>query len=154
VPFDELMDLAKADVRENIWRLRQQDEMERTIGPIGGFRLRYFFVKAEVRARTESGAVMSGSIPQFSHCYFVPIAEPVGDPAADAMRADSELHQFLRRQRPEGTTVTIWTYPGNFDRLRELKRSIREQGFQIAVRPLPPGVPIGASQRGTDSVTE
>jgi hypothetical protein len=97
---------------------------------------------------------MTGSIPQFSHCYFVPITEPAGDPAAEAMRGDSELHQFLRRLRPEGTTVTIWTYPGNFDRLRELKRSIRELGFQIAVRPLPKGVPIGASQRGTESISE
>jgi hypothetical protein len=128
--------------------------MERTIGPVGGFRMRYWFVKAEVRARTEAGAVMTGSIPQFSHCYFVPITEPAGEPAAEAMRGDSELHQFLRRLRPEGTTVTIWTYPGNFDRLRELKRSIRELGFQIAVRPLPKGVPIGASQRGTESISE
>jgi hypothetical protein len=154
VPFDDLMELVKDDVKENIWRLRQQDEMERTVGPVNGFRLRYWFVKAEVRARTESGAVMTGSIPQFSHCYFVPIAEPPGEPAEDAMRGDSELHHYLRRLRPDGTTVTVWTYPGNYDRLRELKRSIRELGFQIAVRPLPKGMPIGASQRGSESISE
>jgi hypothetical protein len=70
------------------------------------------------------------------------------------MQPNSELHHFLRGQRPAGTTVTIWTYPGNYDRLRELKRVIRDLGFPIAVRPLPPGKPIGAARNGTDSLTE
>jgi hypothetical protein len=67
---------------------------------------------------------------------------------------NSELRQYLQRHNPQGTTVTIWTYPGNFDRLREVKREIRRLGYQIAVRPLPKGVPIGASRTGTESVTE
>jgi len=154
IPFDELLDQAKQDVNENVWRLRQQDEMERTIGPIDGFRLRYWFVKTEVNARTPAGAVVTGSLPQFSHCYFLPVTTPAGEPAAEAMQPGSELSQFLQRLRPDGTTVTIWTYPGNYDRLRELKRIIRDLGFQIAVRPLPPGVPIGASRHGTDSLAE
>jgi hypothetical protein len=55
---------------------------------------------------------------------------------------------------PEGTTVTIWTYPGNYDRLRELKKAVREAGFAIAVRPLPKGMPIGASRHGSNSLSE
>jgi hypothetical protein len=154
VPFDELVEQAKQDAGENIWRLKQQDELDRTIGPINGFRLRYWFVKAEVVARTQAGSVVAGNIPQFSHCYFLPVTSPAGEPAAESLRPDSELHQYLRGLRADSTTVTIWTYPGNFDRLRELKRDIRALGFQIAVRPLPPGVPIGASRHGSDSLAE
>ena len=135
-------------------RLKQQVEMERTIGPTNGFRLRYVFVKDDVMRQSSAGTFMTGSISRFSHCYFLPVTTPVGEPAADAMKPNAEFYQHLKRMRPEGTTVTIWTYPGNYDRLRLLKRSIRELGFQIAVRPLPKGMPLGASRHGSGSLSE
>lgn len=154
VPFDELMDVMKEDITANVWRLRQQEEMERTIGPINGFRLKYCFVKEDVMRQSSAGTYMTGSISRFSHCYFLPVTTPVGEPAADSMKPNSELFQHLQRLHPDGTTVTIWTYPGNYDRLRTLKRSIRELGFQIAVRPLPKGMPLGASRHGSESLSE
>jgi hypothetical protein len=154
VPFEELMQAAKDDAIANIWRVREQDEMDRVVGPINGFRMKYWVIKDQVVRRTEAGAMIAGSIPVFSHCWLKPLVTPAGEPAVDAMQPNSELHQYLRTQRPDSTTVTIWTYPGNFERLRELKRGIREAGFAIAVRPLPPGMPIGASRDGTKSVTE
>jgi hypothetical protein len=154
VPFDELLELLKADAEANVWRLRDQDELERTVGPVNGFRLRYWFVKASVVARNESGTVVAGRFPRFSHCFFLPETTPIGEPALESLRPNSELRQFLQRFNAQGTTVTIWTYPGNYDRLRQVKRTIRELGFQIALRPLPKGMPIGASRTGTESVTE
>jgi hypothetical protein len=153
VPFDDLLELMKQDVTENIWRLREQDELDRTIGPIGDFRLRYWFVKTAVVARTDAGAMVAGSFPRFSRCYFLPLASPVGEPAVEALMPGSDFSRQIERVRP-GTTITIWTYPGNYDRLRELKRVVRENGFQVAVRPLPPGMPIGASRGGSESVSE
>lgn len=154
VPFDELLEQMKQDVTDNTWRLRQQDEMERTIGPINGFRLKYCFVKEDVMRASDAGTYMTGSISRFSHCYFLPVTTPIGEPAAEALNANSELSQHLQHLRPEGTTVTIWTYPGNYERLRQLKRAIREAGFQIAVRPLPKGMPLGASRHGSSSLSE
>jgi hypothetical protein len=154
VPFDALMDAAKEDAIANIWRLRQEDEMERSVGPIDGFRMKYFFVNDEVVGRSEAGNVVAGRIPSFSHCWIVPLATPTGEPALEAMRPESELSRYLQELRPEGTTVTIWTYPGNYEQLRTLKRWVRQIGFTIAVRPLPKGVPVGASRHGTTSVSE
>jgi hypothetical protein len=154
VPFDELLEEMKADAQANSWRLRQQDQMERSIGPINGFRLRYFFVKEDVVGRSDAGTYMTGKVYRFSHCYIVPVATPAGEPAQEALAPNSQLFQSLHRLKPEGTTITIWTYPGNYDRLRELKRAIRQVGFQIAVRPLPKGMPIGASRHGSDSLSE
>jgi len=154
VPFDELLEVMKEDISSNVWRLRQQEEMERTIGPINGFRLKYCFVKEDVMRQSSAGTYMTGSISRFSHCYFLPVATPVGEPAEESMKPNSELFQHLKRLRPAGTTVTVWTYPGNYDRLRTLKRSIRELGFQIAVRPLPKGMPLGASRHGSESLSE
>jgi hypothetical protein len=154
VPFEALLEELKADIQENVWRLREQDQLERTVGPLNGFRLRYWFVKTEVIARGQSGTVVAGRVPQFSHCFFIPERTPAGEPAPEALRPNSELRQYLHRLNAQGTTVTIWTYPGNYDRLREVKRAIRELGFQIAVRPLPKGMPIGASRTGSESLTE
>jgi hypothetical protein len=153
VPFDELLELMKDDVTANVWRLREQNELERTIGPVGDFRLRYWFVKTAVVAHTEAGAVIAGNFPQFSRCYFLPLTTPVGEPAAEALQPDSRFAAYLRHIRP-GTTVTVWTYPGNYDRLRDVKRGVRELGLQVAIRPLPPGMPIGASRSGSQSVSE
>jgi hypothetical protein len=154
VPFDELMEQMKQDVSANVWRLKQQDEMERTIGPVNGFRLKYVFVKEDVMKSSDAGTYMLGSISRFSHCYFLPDSTPAGEPAVEALKANSELSRHLQQLHPDGTTVTIWTYPGNYDRLRQLKKSIREAGFAIAVRPLPKGMPIGASRHGSESLSE
>jgi len=154
VPFDELIEEMKADIGANIWRLKQQDEMERTIGPVNGFRLKYVFVKEGVMRQSSAGTYMTGSISRFSHCYFLPVSTPMGEPAAESLKPNSELFQHLKGMRPDGTTITIWTYPGNYDRLRQLKRSIRQIGFQIAVRPLPKGMPLGASRNGSGSLSE
>jgi hypothetical protein len=154
VPFDELVEELKTDIDANAWRLRQQDGMVRTIGPINGFRLKYYFVKEDVMRSSAAGTYMTGSISRFSRCYFLPVQTPMGEPAADAMKPNGELFLHLKGLRADGTTITIWTYPGNYDRLRQLKRSIREVGFQIAVRPLPKGTPIGAASDGSKSLSE
>jgi hypothetical protein len=134
--------------------MNEEDVMERTIGPVDGFRLRYVFVKSEVLGRGPSGSVVAGRFSQFAQCHFLPVQSPTGEPAGEALQPTSEFRHHLARLNRERTTVTIWTYPGNYDRLREVKRVVREMGFQIAVRPLPTGVPIGASRSGTESVSE
>jgi hypothetical protein len=154
VPFQELWELLKEDAPKNFWRLKNEDVMERTIGPIGGFRLRYSFVLSDVVARSDAGTVVAGQFRQFQGCEFLPVMTPIGEPALEALRHGSEFHQHLQRLNPRRTTVTIWTYPGNYDRLRELRRAVREQGFPIALRPLPPDVPIGASPTGSKSAAE
>jgi hypothetical protein len=153
VPFDALLDLMQEDARANLWRLKHEDELNRTIGPVDGFRLRYSYVKTDVVARSDAGTMMTGNVLQFSRCDFLPVTTPAGEPADEALQPHSALARFLATVRPD-TTVTIWTYPGNYDRLRELKRSIRACGLPIAVRPLGTGMPIGASRSGSESISE
>ncbi len=154
VPFEELLDQMKQDVQANVWRMKDQAEMERTIGPLNGFRLKYCFVREDVLGRSEAGKYMTGRVSRFSHCYFLPVTTPIGEPAKEALNVNSDFFQQLHRLQPESTTITFWTYPGNFERLRELKRAVRQMGFPIAVRPLPKGMPIGASRHGSDSLSE
>ncbi|HEX4416205.1 MAG TPA: hypothetical protein VH107_21410 [Lacipirellulaceae bacterium] len=154
VPFDELLDQMKEDARANVWRMKQQSGLERTIGPMNGFRLKYYFVREDVVGKSQAGTYMTGSVSRFSHCYLLPETTPVGEPAKEALQPNSEFFQQLQHLRPDTTTITFWTYPGNFERLRELKHAVRQMGFPIAVRPLPMGMPIGASRHGSDSLSE
>jgi hypothetical protein len=154
LPADELIEQMRADFQENSWRLKQEDEMIRTIGPMNGFRLQYAFAVTDYVARGRNGTTASGKAAAFQGLYFLPVSSPLGEPAAAAMQAGSEFRQRLQQVDAARTTVTIWTYPGNYDRLRELRRVLRELGFQTAIRPLPKGCPIGFSPGGTRSVTE
>ena len=129
--------------------------MMRSVGPINGFRLKYLYGKEDVMRSTDAGTYMLGSVGRMAEVRYIPMKTPIGEPAADALKPNSELFQHLKGLRPDGTTITIWTYPGNYDRLRHLKQSIREFGFQIAVRPMPKGSFIGSSSTtGTKSLTE
>lgn len=154
LPADELTKQMVDDFSQNSWRLKQEKEMVRTIGPLNGFRLQYCFVETDFTARTRNGIVTSGKAAEFRGFYLLPVTNPVGEPAVEAMSPGSDLRQCLQQFDSVRTTVTIWTYPGNYDRLRELKRSIRELGFQTAVRPLPEGRPIGFSPSGTRSASD
>jgi hypothetical protein len=154
IPADELIKLMYEDFTQNSWRLKQEKEMIRTIGPHNGFRLKYCFVETDIVAQSHRGVVTSGKAAVFRGFYLRPVTTPLGEPAVEAMGPSSEMQQFLQKFAPARITVTIWTYPGNYDRLRELKRHIRELGFQTAVRPLPEGRPIGFSPSGSRSVSD
>jgi hypothetical protein len=154
VPMEELKKAMFEDIKENVWRLEKRSEFMQTIGPINGFRLTYVCDKADVMRTSDAGTYTLGSIPRFSHCDFEPVVKPAGEPAGEALLPNSELMQHLKAQRAEGTTVTFCVHPGNYDRLMQLKRAVREMGFQIAVRPLPKGSPMGAAPNGTPSLAE
>ncbi|MCI0335229.1 MAG: hypothetical protein L0228_18625 [Planctomycetes bacterium] len=154
LPADELTKQMYDDFSQNSWRLKQEDQMIRTIGPMNGFRLQYAFAKTGFVARGRNGVVTSGQAAEFQGFYLLPVNTPVGEPAIEALAPGSELRERLGQVDPTRTTITIWTYPGNYDRLREMKRSLRELGFQTAIRPLPKGRPIGFSPTGSRSVTE
>jgi hypothetical protein len=154
LPSDELIEQMYADFSENSWRLKHEDEMVRTIGPLNGFRLQYRFEVKDVVAQNRSGMTVSGKKPEFIGLYFLPISVPLGEPAAEALQPGSDFQQRIGRVDATRTAVTIWTYPGNYDRLREMRRVLREFGFQTAIRPLPKGCPIGFSPGGSRSVTE
>ena len=57
VPFDELFDQMKEDAKANVWRMKQQSEMERSIGPMNGFRLKYYFVREDIIGEKPGGHV-------------------------------------------------------------------------------------------------
>jgi hypothetical protein len=153
VPIEKLHEAAEEHFERNVWRLREQGAMEGSVGPIDGFRLRYRIRVSQVTVPTRSGFEQSRPVVQEKYEY-VPVSLPIGEPVDQAVLANSNLLQTLRRMSPANTTVTIWTYPDSFEEFRQLKKALFDLGFAAAGRPLPAGEVITASPSGTRSAAQ
>jgi hypothetical protein len=141
VPFYELKDALMGERRQLIWQLRDMPEVTGSVGPIGGFRLDYHFVRTAVGG-------------ELTHALFFPVATDLGEPFSAAMQNGSEFRRRIDRLDPAGTTVTVWTYPDSFKEFRILKQDLYARGFAVAARPMHEDGRIGFSPRGSRSAAE
>ncbi|MBN1854180.1 MAG: hypothetical protein JW829_15740 [Pirellulales bacterium] len=153
VPIDSLVALFEQDVQTKLWKLKNHDELIETVGPVGGYRLRYRMAKQAYMVPA-SGGVQCQTAVQLDQWEVLPVAEDLGIPAEQALIAGSDLRQALLGRAPDKTSVTIWTYPDSFSQFRMLKKALFELGYSTAARPIPAGVRIGGSPRGTKSSVE
>jgi hypothetical protein len=142
IPFEALVDRLKNSLREYASKLQEQGDLTDTLGPIGGFRLRYTIERHDVPG---------GSYMQVSHIDFLPTNSQLGEPLDVALSPKSALRDKLEMISPRQYTITVWTYPDSFDEFRKLKKELYSMGYAVAARPLPHGMPIGASPQGSRS---
>jgi hypothetical protein len=142
IPFDPLVDRLKSSLREYASKLQEQGEVTDTLGPIGGFRLRYTIARHDVPG---------GSYMQVAHVDFLPTSGQIGETIDVALAPKSALRNKLEMVSPRQYTITVWTYPDSFAEFRRLKKELYTLGYAVAARPLPPGMPIGASPQGSRS---
>lgn len=145
IPMEALAKEFRADAERNLWRLSDRNAFTGTVGPLGGYRLRYILAKKQFVSQGRSTTVV-----QSSRWTILPDS-PLAEPVERAVQEGSALRSALSGFSPRRTTVTIWTYPDSFDEFRQLKKSLYEWGYATAGRPLPEGIPIGASPNGTKS---
>lgn len=82
-----------------------------------------------------------------------PTTELRDESLAESRQAESRFRGALRAHGTNAT-VTFWVYPDSFDLHRELSSVVREQGYWVASRPLPEGVPIAGSPQGSKSLAQ
>lgn len=145
IPFDALIDRLKGSMREYASKLQDQGELSDTLGPVGGFRLRYNIERHDTNA---------GSYTQVSYFEFLPTSSQLGEPIDAALAAQSALRKKLEMMSPRQYTITVWTYPDSFADFRRLKKELYGMGYAVAARPLPTGFPIGGSPQGSRSSSQ
>ncbi len=153
VPVDELvLRLRRRVQRDKDWLVRVGSH-EGTVGPVGGFSLRYRVERLGVSALDElrygAGFVRFG----VTRWRVVPEPELETETIEEALRAGSRFIQRLKMADP-GTTITLWVYPDSFSEFRELQSALHAAGFTVAARPLPFGVEISGSPQGTRSAAQ
>ncbi len=154
IPLDDLLDSFKREARENAYKLLNRRELTDTVGPEGGFRLRYTLERQEVTEETARGTVRTGSFARLSRWTLTADSSQLGEPVEAALAEGSRFRQALSQFDAKRATVTIWTYPDSFTEFRQLKKELYNLGFAAAGRPLPHGVPIGGSPQGSKSAAE
>jgi hypothetical protein len=135
--------------------LRSQWELHDVTPTVGAFRLRYSFE----RERGVLDALGSNVAPDpnvnfrysLSAWQIEPINPERGEPLSQALASGSEFRQVVDGIEPRQTNVTLWVYPDSFDLFRQLRDFLYERDIIVAGRPLPPGVPIASSRRGSVS---
>jgi len=152
IPLDPLIEQFKSDAERNVQRLRDQPEMTDTVGPEGGFRLRYTLERMDVNP--DRPGARGGSYVRLRRWTLIPVADDLGETLDEALRPDSQFHQVLADRRVRGATVTLWTYPDSFDAFRRIKKELYLAGFPVAGRPMPEGMPISGSPEGSKSASE
>jgi hypothetical protein len=153
VPWDELADELHEEAPKKMWRLKQSDSITETLGPIGGFLMKYELKRTITTTQTRVGAAVQQRI-ELDQFVLIPVEENLGEPASEALLDGGKFHSILAANDPDSTTITIWTYPDSFNDFRELKQQLFQRGYLTASRPLPVDHPIGGSPRGTRSAAQ
>ena len=153
IPWDELIRELQKEAPNKVWRLKDQDEMTETLGPIGGFWMNYTLRRFQHQMVVRGGTVTQSGI-EFDQFILVPVSDDLGEPLAEALQEGSQFHTLLKAKDPQQTTITVWTYPDSFATFRELKLWLFQRGFLTASRPLPADQPIGGSPRGSRSAAQ
>jgi hypothetical protein len=158
VSFIDLTALT-ADIRRNMDRmrseLRDQWRVNAVTDSVGAFRLQYTLE----RDRGLPEAVQLSGPPdhtagfRFSLCDWIvePLRDDRGEDLRLALSPDSEFHRIVDQLDPSQHAVTFWVYPDSFALYRALRDVLYDRGLMVAGRPLPVGIPIMCSRRGTIS---
>jgi hypothetical protein len=153
IPWEPLVERLKAEAPQKVWKLKDAPTMTDTIGPEGGFLMRYTLVRKTFTTPTKVGVAVRQGV-ELEKFILVPVTENLGEPLQEALQPGSQFQARLSQFDPERTTVTVWVYPDSFDDYRVLKQALFRRGFLTAARPLPEDLPIGGSPQGTRSAAE
>ncbi len=147
VPIEELFELAREETRASMTHVSELTDRVMSVGPKQGFEMHYTI---DVMIHPQQGQMAIRS----KEWQVVPVQMPLGETTVDALREDSNFRRMLARYSPKDTTVTLWTYPDSFADYRALNEELHRLGYAAAGRPLPAGVLIGGSPRGSKSAAE
>lgn len=151
VPIEALVKMMRKDVvAQKDWLIKfRQHQGE--VGPLGGFSMKYVVQRKQTSSvdQLRNGGYGQISIV-LSEWRIVPSRDLHAETADEALQVGSAFLRELRATDPS-TTLTFWVYPDSFPLFRALQKRAHREGFTVAARPLPFGVPIAGSPRGTRS---
>lgn len=134
-------------------KLKSTWEISETTTPVGAFRLKYTIE----RERTAMDSTFGGPGGHGSFRYGLsgwvaqPVAAQRGETLSQALTKGSEFRSVVDPLDPRQVAITFCVYPDSFDLFRRLRDYLYERDFVVAGRPLPEGIPIASSRRGTVS---
>lgn len=154
IPLERLIDQLKERAKLEAPRLLNQTEWTDVVGPEGGFQLRYVLRRYDVPINIPGQGRGTASYVRVEHWVLLPTSPQLGEPVEKALQANSEFWRTVSQFNPKEYTITLWVYPESFPAYRQLRDRLHAAGYTCAARPLPAGVPISGSPRGSRSAAQ
>ena len=123
--------------------------IEGTVGPVGGFSLRYAMVRSDLGDDPPRNLRESSPSYSLDEWEIVPSSDLRGDPIRSLGNPASDFGRAITRLSPDSSTITMWVYPDGFPAYRQVAEALRRKGFLVAARPLPDGTAIRGSPHGS-----
>jgi hypothetical protein len=86
-----------------------------------------------------------------SEWHLEPVDPLRGETVEAALADGSQFRKAVDSLDPQATAVTFWVYPDSFEVYRRVRDYLYDHDIMVAGRPLPEGIPIASSRRGTVS---
>ena len=153
IPWDRLVDALKSEVRSRLKRGMKNDQVGSKLDPIDGFVMSYSLVSKRGLVSNGGSTAMAQMI-ELEKFELEPGPDIFRESLDQCLGMNGRLRIELSAYSPRETTVTAWVYPDSFETFRQLKELLFVQGFMTAARPLPEGIRIGASPRGSQSTAQ
>ena len=153
IPWDRLVDALKSEVRARVKRGMRNDHVASKLDPIDGFVMSYSLVSKRGLVSNGGSTAMAQMI-ELDKFELEPGPDIFRESLDQCLGMNGRLRIELSSYSPRETTVTAWVYPDSFETFRQLKELLFVQGFMTAARPLPEGIRIGASPRGSQSTAQ
>jgi len=153
IPWDRLVDALKSEVRSRLKRGMKNDQIGSKLDPIDGFVMSYSLVSKRGLVSNGGSTAMAQMI-ELDKFELEPGPDIFRESLDQCLGMNGRLRIELSAYSPRETTVTAWVYPDSFETFRQLKELLFVQGFMTAARPLPEGIRIGASPRGSQSTAQ
>ncbi|XZE35252.1 hypothetical protein SH501x_000741 [Pirellulaceae bacterium SH501] len=153
VPWNELVETLKREARGAVQRNTQKSHITNTLGPIAGFSMKYS-LKSQSGMMSDGSTMRMGRLVELDKFVLVPTEDILQESLDQALSSAGRLRAELASHSDKNVTVTVWVYPDSFQVFRELKERLFPEGYLCAARPLPFGVPIGASPNGASSTAQ
>ena len=121
-----------------------------TVGPVKGFTMEYTVQRQLTSVVNELRSGYGAVRIMLAGWKILPAADLETETVDEALRNGSRFLQEVR-VAPDTATITFWVYPDSFKQFRQLQAAVRADGLRVAARPLPFGIPIAGSPRGSRS---
>ena len=148
VPINELVRDVEKALHDQLYKFRDRDRLIDTVGPRGGFRLRYRL------DRVNRPGSLGGYSVMLRYAAIIPSGHEPSETISEALAAGSRFRQALSASDRRKTVITLWVYPDAYAIFRTLRKHLYQNNWQVSARPLPFSSPIAISPAGSKSAAQ
>lgn len=153
VPVEVLVERLQAQIQRQRDFLLSREYYESKVGPVDGYQMEFTLERSKATPAEELS--MGGRLikMEVTGWQIRPAAGIIEETAEQALRPGSHFMQAIETAGTNAT-LTFWVYPDSFDAHRALQDHAQTRGWRVAARPLPEGVPIAGSPKGSKSLAQ